>query len=44
MDNDKQTLLDIGFMNGDGRLHFYLVNHSIGEKELRANQVGAILV
>jgi len=44
MDNEVSELKEMGFMNGDGQLHYYLVNWSIGDNIIEPNDVGAILV
>ena len=44
MDNDIETLQNQGFMNGDGRLHYYLVNWGIGNNDIKPNDIGAILL
>lgn len=45
MDNKKEDLVEkLGFMTGDGKLHYYLVNWSIGDHIITPNDVGAILV
>jgi len=44
MDNKKEELEQAGFMTGDGRLHYYLVNWSVGDNEIGPNDMGAILV
>ena len=43
LDSDKETLLDIGFLHGDGGMNYYLVNHSLGNKSIHPNQTGCIL-
>ena len=45
MDNTREYLQEnLGFMCGDGRLHYYLVNWSIGGDRISSNDVGAILL
>ena len=45
MDNDPVMLQrDLGFLAGDGALHWYLVNWSLGKKTVAANEIGTILI
>ena len=44
MDNTKEELEKAGFMPGDGKLHYYIVNWSTGDNIIKPNDVGAILV
>lgn len=45
MDNDPKALQDeCGFLAGDGALHWYLVNWSLGKKTIAANEIGTILI
>lgn len=45
MDNDPVMLqTELGFLPGDGSLHWYFVNRSLGKKTLAENEVGTILI
>lgn len=45
MDNDPQMLIDeLAFLPGDGCLHWYFVNRSLGKKTLTDREIGTILI
>jgi len=45
MDNTPEIFIDkLNFLNGDGCLHFYFVNWSMGEIVIKENDLGTILV
>ena len=44
MDNNPRDLAPLGFLPGDGCLHYYLVNWSTGSEVIRQNELGCILV
>lgn len=45
MGNDPGILMhELGFLAGDGALHWYLVNWSLGKKSVAANEIGTILI
>jgi len=45
MDNDPVMLQkELGFLAGDGALHWYLVNWSLGKKTVSENDIGTILI
>lgn len=45
MDNNPQDLMnELGFLAGDGALHWYLVNWSLGQKTVSPNEIGTILI
>jgi hypothetical protein len=45
MDNDSKMLREeCGFLDGDGALHWYLVNWSLGKKVVEAHEIGTILI
>ena len=44
MDNDMEMLRPLGFMPGDGCLHWYLVNWSLGDNTVEAKDIGTILI
>ena len=45
MDNEpKMFTEELKFLPGDGSLHWYFVNWSIGEKVITSNDIGTILI
>lgn len=45
MDNDKDMFVnELGFLPGDGALHWYLVNWSLGDTVVKSNDIGTILI
>ena len=45
MDNTKAIFEEkLGFMPGDGALHYYLVNWSLGNEVIAPNDLGTILL
>ena len=34
----------LGFLPGDGALHWYLVNWSLGDHVIKSNEIGTILI
>ena len=45
MDNNPEMLRsELGFLAGDGALHWYLVNWSLGKKNVTENEIGTILI
>lgn len=45
MDNDIMMLQnELGFLSGDGALHWYLVNWSLGMETVKASDIGTILI
>jgi hypothetical protein len=45
MDNTKEMFCDrLGFLPGDGALHWYLVNWSLGDHVIKSNDIGTILI
>ena len=45
MDNEKPMFLEqLGFLPGDGQLHWYLVNWNLGENVIEPNDIGTILL
>lgn len=44
MDNVQDIFESIGFLKGDGALHWYIVNWSFGDTEITSNDIGTILV
>ena len=45
MDNKPSMLIEeLGFLAGDGCLHWYLVNWSLGKKTISASDIGTILI
>jgi len=45
MDNTPEIFNEkLNFLNGDGCLHFYFVNWSMGEIDVKENDLGTILV
>lgn len=44
MDNDAELYKNIGFLPGDGCLHWYLVNWSLGDTVVEAKDIGTILI
>ena len=44
MDNVPEIFESIGFLKGDGALHYYIVNWSFGETTITSNDIGTCLV
>lgn len=44
MDNDRETFKELNFLNGDGCLHWYLVNWSLGENVIEPKDIGTLLI
>lgn len=45
MDNKAELMVDkLGFLPGDGALHWYLVNWSLGNNKIESNDIGTILI
>ena len=45
MDNTPELLVQkLGFLPGDGALHWYLVNWSLGDNKIESNDIGTILI
>ena len=45
MDNKAELLVEkLGFLPGDGALHWYLVNWSLGDTKIESNDIGTILI
>jgi hypothetical protein len=44
METTKEMCDELSFVNDDGAFHWYLVNYSLGEQELRPNDIGALLL
>lgn len=45
MDNTSEIFEDkLGFVPGDGALHYYLVNYSLGQEDITSNDLGTILL
>jgi len=44
MDCTQEIFENIGFLKGDGALHWYIVNWSFGDNEIKSNDIGTILV
>lgn len=44
MDNTPDIFENLGFLKGDGALHYYIVNWSFGNNVIESNDIGTILV
>uniref|UniRef100_A0A7S3MZS9 Glycylpeptide N-tetradecanoyltransferase n=1 Tax=Strombidium inclinatum TaxID=197538 RepID=A0A7S3MZS9_9SPIT len=45
MENKREMFLeDLGFLPGDGALHWYFVNWSLGDKKIESHDIGTILI
>ena len=44
MDNKYEELGPLGFLRGDGVLHYYLVNWSIGDEIIAEKDLGCIMI
>ena len=45
MDNKQELFVEkLGFLPGDGALHWYLVNWALGNEEITSNDIGTILI
>jgi hypothetical protein len=45
MDNEQEFFAkELGFLYGDGALHYYLVNWSLGNKTVTSNDIATMLI
>lgn len=44
MENVPDLFYELKFLPGDGALNWYLVNWSLGENEVKMNDIGTILI
>ena len=44
MDNKSELYIDkLNFTPGDSKLHYYLVNYSLGEETINSNDIGMVI-